>query len=319
MPIRVDPESLESVESDLRTIFAVPVPALTFTPAADGRGTPWRTLGRSPRRRAGAVLGLAAALIVTIAVLPAVGGFGASTVNAQELIQRTSQATGVVTAVARAYHLVSTATRGASRVRTETWLSAAGARTESTTSGVTADETFGLATYGSELWIYRVRAGRTLVAHVASSDRRDLVGVPSSLAEALASYTIPGCQVAAIVRESVVAGRSAYIVEVRPTPASCVTDPARPETAKVVAGISQMGSATIAIDKATEVTLALEQLDVSGAVAYSYQVDVFETGDAAARAGLPYVAPVGATVVEVADYGAAKSVFAGQVIIGDGP
>ena len=89
-----------------------------------------------------------------------------------------------------------------------------------------------------------------------------------------------------MAREAMVVGRPAYVIEVRPTPATCVADPSNRDTIKVAGHAAELGSATVSIDKETDVTLALEQRDASGEVTYSYHVESIETGAAAAGAGL---------------------------------
>ncbi len=308
-------DELDPIERDLQAVFAAPVPALRFDPRA---GTDLR---RAPiLRRRSVRLGLGVtivtgAIVTGILWVPAFGGAGTPTVNAQELIIRSGTASASLASVAPAYHMTSVVRSGAKlgtvvEGQTETWFNgASAARTESTMVMAGVEETFGMAAAGGEIWLYRTRGGETLVAHLAHSDRKDGVLADQSVADLLAEYTIPGCQSAVIGGETRVAGRSAWVVEVRPTPATCLADPSRPDTVKVAAHPEELGSATITIDKATEVTLALEKRDGSGAVAYSYLVEAFETGRAAASTGLPYVPPAGARVVEVGDYGAAKAVF----------
>ena len=127
------------------------------------------------------------------------------------------------------------------------------------------------------------------------------------MAATLEGFTIPGCQAATITGETTVLGRAAWQVEVRPTPETCTVGKAGPENLKVVLGMDQLGTASLVIDKATEVTLRIEMRDAGGAVSYRYEVTALDTGEAAAAAGLPYQPPAGATVRDAADFAAAKA------------
>jgi hypothetical protein len=300
----------EPLERDLRAAFAAPVPALHFNP------TPARRAAILARRSVRLGLGvslLTAALVVGIVSLPLFGVGGTPTVNAQDLVVRSTRTSASMTSVAPAYHMVSVVELGkAGAGRTETWFDGtASSRTESTSTEAGVDSTFGMAFAGDELWLYQTRAGQTVVAHLAHSGRNDGLAASQGLwpLASSADYTIPGCQSASITGDTTVAGRSAYVVEVRPTPATCVADPAHPDTLKVAGHAADLGTATFAIDKATDLTLSLVQRDRAGGVTYSFQVQSFETGPAAAGAGLPYLPPTGARLVEVADYSSAKSVF----------
>jgi hypothetical protein len=301
------PPGVDSLEHDLRAVYAAPVPALHFEPTLAGRPS---VLERRPVRLGLGVAVVTGALVAAIVWLPAVGGGGTPPVNAQELIARSGQANASMPSVAPAYHMVSVVQLGkGTGGRTETWFNGASKRTESTDTNGGVETTFGMATTDADVWLYQTRDGRTLVAHVAHPDRsRDGSGT-QSLADVLAGYTIPGCVAATITGETTIAGRTAYVIDVHPTPATCVADPSKPDTVKVAANLAEMGTATLSIDKATDVTLGVEQRDGAGEIAYSYRIETFETGTAAADAGLPFVPPSGAKVVEVADYSAAKSII----------
>ena len=303
-------DEFDQVERDLEDVYAAPVPGLRFEPPLARRR--WRDtarMGGRPWRLGLGVAAVSATLVAGVLTLPAWGG-RTSVVNAQDLLDRTGHASVALAAIAPAYHLSTVVTAARSSGHSETWYRGVGeARTESTSveDGVTV--IFGTAASNGEFWLYRTRGTETMVAHIAHSDRTDVVAATPSLADVLGNYAIPGCQSATVDSETTVAGHAAYVVQVRPTPATCVADPSNPDTVKVAQVVGELGSATITIDKATDVTLALEQRDQDGAVQYSYRVEAFETGVAAASAGLPYVAPAGARVVEVADYSAAKSLL----------
>ena len=305
-----DLDALEPIERDLQAAFAAPVPALRFEPGlAEDSRRPAILRRRSVRLGLGVAL-VTGALVATIVWLPAIGGAGTATVNARELIDRAGHANATMAAVAPAYHLTTVVQANGLAARTETWFAGVtGARTETTSPMDGVEVTSGIATVGGELWLYESTGARTVVAHLAQTDRQVLAETPS-LAAVLDSYVIPGCLEATVARETMVVGRPAYVIEVRPTPVACIADPSNPDTIKVAGHAEELGSATVSIDKETDVTLALDQRDASGEVTYSYRVESIETGAAAAGAGLPYVAPVGARVVEVADYSAAKDVIA---------
>jgi hypothetical protein len=313
---------LDPIERDVSDALARPVPALRFQLAAAGQVADLTPASRrrwpgSRRGVAGALLagGLAMALIA----IPTIGGWGPRSVSAQELIGRTGTANRSLAGAATPYHLVTVAALGgsaagqASAARTETWVSAGGdERSETTVAGVDGSETFGMAVGGGTLWLYRLTPGSALVARVANTDGRKVVALSETLTAALASYIIPGCLSASVAGEQTVAGRVAYLVEVRPTPATCVPDPAHPDTIKAAHEMADLGRAMLAIDKETDVTLSLVQYDGAGTATYSYIVERFETGSAAAGTGLPFVPSAGATVIETADYSSAKSILAGK-------
>lgn len=303
-------DEFDQVERDLEDVYDTPVPTMRFEPPVARSG--WRIgtpTGARPWRLGLGVAVVSATLVAGVLTLPAWSG-GTAVVNAQDLLSRTGHASVSLAAIAPAYHLSTTVTAAKSSGHSETWYRGTGeARTESTDVEDGVSVTLGTAASNGEFWLYRTRGAETIVAHIAHSDRTDVVGATPSLADVLGEYTIAGCQSATVDRSATVAGRAAYVVQVRPTPATCVADPSNPDTIKVSQIVGELGSATITIDKATDVTLALEQRDQNGAVVYSYRVEVFETGVPAASAGLPYVAPAGARVVEVADYSAAKDLL----------
>jgi hypothetical protein len=305
-----DVDALEPIERDLQAAFAAPVPALRFAAGHAEDPRKQAMLRRRPVRLGLGVAVVTGALVATLVWLPAIGGGGTATVNARELIDRAGHANAAMAAVAPAYHLTTVVRVNGVTARTETWFAGAtGARTETTSPMDGVEVTSGMATFSGELWLYESTGARTVVAHLAHADRQVLAETPS-LASVLNSYAIPGCLEATVAREAMVVGRPAYVIEVRPTPATCVADPSNRDTIKVAGHAEELGSATVSIDKETDVTLALEQRDASGEVTYSYHVEALETGAVAAGAGLPYVAPVGARVVEAADYSAAKDVIA---------
>lgn len=304
-------DGFDHVERDLEDVYGTPVPALRFEPPLARPGGRFTVpLGRRPWRLGLGVAVVSAALVAGVLTLPAWGGGGTAVVNAQELLDRTGQASVSLAAIAPAYHLSTIVTAAKSTGHDEIWYRGVGAaRTESTDVEQGVSVTFGTAVSNGEFWLYRTRGSETVVAHIAHTDRTDAIVATPSLSDVLAQYAIPGCQSATVESATTVIGHAAYVVQVRPTPATCVADPSKPDTVKVAQIVGELGSATITIDKATDVTLALEQRDQNGAVTYSYRVDAFETGASAATAGLPYVPPTGARVVEVADYSAAKSLL----------
>jgi hypothetical protein len=302
----------ERLERDLEAAFAVPVPPLA-APRLD-RAAPGhdRRSSSHPRRlRVGlAIGGVAVALAASTVALPLVGGAGTSSVNAQELVDRSSKASASLAAAGSAYHLVTQAHVRGVQSRTETWFGSRGARTESTQIIGGSGETWGLVDNDAGGWLYRVRGGETLAVRVTDSQSEAPIVVPESLAGTLAAYTAPGCQSAKVTGETTILGRAAWVVAVTRTPETCSKAAApRPGDRQVIAGRTDLGDVTLAIDKATEVTLNLRMLDDTGAVSYEYEVVAFETGEAAAASGLPYVPPAGATVVDAPDFGSAKLAF----------
>ena len=68
-----------------------------------------------------------------------------------------------------------------------------------------------------------------------------------------------------------------------------------------------IGSSTVWIDKETNIQLMVEQRDSNGALVSRYTTQLFETGEEVDSSVLNYSPPVGATVIEAADYSGAKS------------
>jgi hypothetical protein len=246
---------------------------------------------------------------VTVIAVPTIGGAGTPSVNAQELVDRTSKASALLAGPGSAYHLVTVAHVGGHESRTETWFGSEGVRTESTTtySGVT--ETWGIVDTDADGWLYRARGKETVAVRVVDSTEAP-IQLAESLAGTLEGYTVPGCQSARVTGETTVLGRAAWAVEVTRTPETCEKNPARPGSQQVIAGRTDLGNVILAIDKATEVTLNLRMLDVTGAVSYDYAVVAFEAGETAAASGLPYLPRPGATVIEAPDFASAKQAFA---------
>jgi outer membrane lipoprotein-sorting protein len=293
------------LERDLEAVFAIPVPSLQFEPGA-------RAVVATPnhrRRWQFAAAGvIAAGLVAAIAFLPGYLG-GATTANAEELLNRSAQATSDLKSGSTPYHLKAAFEgQGTEPFVSEVWsFGPAGNRSESRASDGTILN--GQVATPNDYWMYTAADGQLRIAHVSgATDRvKDFEAQASSLDGLVQGLLIEGCQEAVFEGSAKVAGRDTQVVEVRPTPATCKAIPGRPETDKIAASIAQFGSYTVWIDKETNIQLKVESRDPDGAVTNTFTAQAFETGSSVDASVLTYSPPAGAQVFEAADYTAAKS------------
>jgi hypothetical protein len=301
-------DDFATLEQALESAFAVEVPALTFRqPVDSGRHSTARGHGGVFALTAGAV---AVAILGAVIVLPGLFGEGATTANAEELVNRSSAATADLNSGGTTYHLRATIQGKSSGAMTsEVWsFGAAGNRTEQTFSENGVTQGNGQVATPQDYWIWASTDGQTTVAHVAGDTTRLKDAVPADgLAGVLQGLVVPGCQEAVLDGPAKVAGRQATVVRIQPTPATCKQDPARPETLKLARVVTEMGSTTLWIDSETFVQLKVQNFDASGALQTSYEVQLFETGESVDASVLNYTPPAGASLHEVNSYSDAKS------------
>jgi len=301
----VTTNEFERLERDLEEALAAPVPGLRFSASRAA------AKNRNPRRwMIGAAAG-AVALVAAVIVLPNLSSGGATQVSAEELISRSNSAAEALRSGGVAYHLRGiTEAKGGTTVL-ETWsLGEGGSRSENVYQANGATEVFGFAMNSDGYWIYRTASGVTRVAHVADQkDDRLRIAEPGDLDSAIRKYTIPNCMSATLAGEATVAGRSGYVVDIKPTPETCTADPARPDSVKLAAVAKELGSTRLVIDKQTSVQLEVETFDGDGQLNSKFMVNLFETGTAVDAMATNYRPPAGAIVSEVDNYGDAKSVL----------
>ncbi len=304
----------ESLERDLESAFAAPIPALQF--AAPTATLAPRRLVPHPRRWQLAAAGaVAAGLAAAIAFLPGYLG-GATTVNAEELLTRSADASAKLKTASNPYHIrESFQGKGNQPFVTETWsFGAAGNRSETRSTDGTL--LYGQTVTPTDTWLYASVNGQLRVVHIGGGEEarlRDFDAGTTTLEELIGGMVIEGCQEALSRGSAQVAGRDTYVIEVVPTPSTCTPDPAQPDKQKLAAAADEMGSYTVWIDKETTIQLKVEARDPAGAVSKAYMALSFETGGIVDRAVLAFTPPAGAQVVEAKDYSEAKSaLYAGS-------
>lgn len=301
-----DTTEFESLERELEAAFAVDVPEMHFQPSSAARPAL-----AGPRRR-WFVGGAAAAVAVlgAIILLPGLHGGGATAVNAEELVNKSSSATASLASSAKSYHLKAIIQgKSPDAMTTETWsFGEAGNRYESTFSQKGDVESQGQVATPNDYWIWASVGGQLKVAHVSAQTARvnDFAALADSLDGVLQGLVVKNCQEAVIDGSAQVAGRDATVVHVRPTPETCKAEAGRPETEKLSQVVFEMGSSTLWIDKETNVQLRVENYAPDGTLTTRYEVQLFETGSKADASVLHYSPPAGTQVIEAADYSEAK-------------
>ncbi|MEO8541709.1 MAG: hypothetical protein ABI577_18355 [bacterium] len=302
----------ESIERDLEAAFAAAVPAMHFDPPTRSRAPEHRR--HSHRWQFAGAGVLAAGFVAAIAFLPGYLG-GAKTVNAEELLSRSANASASLKSSTMPYHLrASFQGKGVDAFVTDTWsFGTQGNRSETRSADGTLVN--GQVATPEDYWMFATVKGQFRVAHVAGATDRlqDFAADSDSLQGLVDGLVIPGCQEAVLDGSAKVAGRDAHVVEVRPTPTTCKSIPGRPETEKVAASIAQFGSYTVWIDKETNIQLKVESRDPSGAVTERFTAEAFETGGTVSDSVLNFTPPAGTTVIEVPGYSEAKhAVYGGE-------
>jgi outer membrane lipoprotein-sorting protein len=227
----------QKLRDDLETVYRLPVPLMHFDPVA----TPARASFMPEKRRwRPALVGAAAAAgLLLFLAGPSLFGGSPAEVSAQEVFQRTQAvaATNSPVASAQSYHMVATSelygppgmqTAGTNST-TETWYQDAGhQRSES------YDESgrlvFGQSQDGDDLWFYSTVGGSTdpdqlRVVHSTDNQMGFSAFGPqdfgvNSLNALLEMYS-GNCASAENIGEETIAGRPAYVIEVKQTPETC--------------------------------------------------------------------------------------------------
>ena len=317
-PTRDDPiEGLDaSLASDLQDLYAAPVPAMPFTPAAAIQGGLLPRLLRHTWRPASA-LGAAALAIAAVLVGPSLWS-GESQVNAETIFARTSAAaqSNAPAAGPQSYHLVATTESGpGAPSTTETWyVDADHQRFENEYTGDGSPD-FGVSIDGADGWMYGDFGGTYRAVHGPASELGGSFSIQPGggidLGQVLGQYE-GGCQKAEQDGEDTVAGRAAYRIVVSPDINSCPGfqgDPA--------ALAAKFGTLVIDVDKETFLPLRTEQMSDGSLPPYTYTVTEIQVGEEIPDSTFVYTAPPGVTVVDVTNQIQAKNVISGLPI--DGP
>ncbi len=303
----INTNEFDSLERDLESVFAVPVPALEFHVGADRSIAPRATARRRGWGFAGGAT-LAAGLVAAVAFLPGFLG-GAKPVNAEELLARSAEASADLQSSTTPYHMrAKFAGNGAPDFIGETWsFGTQGNRSEART--LDGELMYGQVATPSDYWMFANIDGSLRVAHVdGTTDRlQDFMAGAGSLDSIVQNLVVDGCQAASVAGSATVAGRDAYVVEVNPTPSSCAKPSGNGTVAKEVGWATKIGGYTVWIDKETSIQLQFESRDENGAVTKQWFAEAFETGSSVDTAALDYAVPAGATVIETENYSDAKS------------
>jgi hypothetical protein len=194
---------------------------------------------------------------------------------------------------------------GDESTRTEIWFADSGHFSNSQTfHGVPGGmpSTFGQAVNGDDAWLYVSDDNGLRVVH-GSSDALGMVsglGPPNgkSLADVLGQYGKDGCQAAREVGGATVAGRSAYVIEVRQTPDSCGLGDGGTMVKHLRDG-ADLGTMTVWVDRETFLPLKAENRSGDGTLIYGYDVTEIQVGGDIPAAAFAYTPPAGAQVTDV--------------------
>jgi hypothetical protein len=319
----------ETLLADLEALHAVEVPAIPLLAPPAGHSS---FLRRHLRPLALAAAG-AAALAVFFAA-PSFSGGDKGTVSAETILRRTqgvAATTKLATVEQQSYHMLAetevlTPEQKAFKSRTETWYQDEGhVRIEEGTSP--AQPLFGQTRNGDDFWIYGVFEGNSVPASGQGTTRAihgpagdlsfgklpsGLTG-GSSLDALLAHLSAKDCFAATQTGQEHVAGRQAYVIEVRPTGDRCqgkydpgTGNPTSADRSK----LARDNLTRLWVDVATFVTLRSE-FYAGDELLSRYTVLQFEVSPDFAPGTFTYQPPAGVHVIEVASLGEAKQVLAG--------
>lgn len=206
---------------------------------------------------------------------------------------------------------------------TETWFAdAAHFRSTETfaTSPVGTLSTFGHAVDGDNAWSFMSDAQGSRAVHgsVANLGMTSDLGYPNgtSLAEVLGQYNMHGCQSAAETGLATVAGRSAYVIEVIETPASCDLGHGAPDGEAAPPKTLSSGNLgvrlTLWVDRETYLPLRTETRGSDGGLIFGYAVTEIQVGGDMPALAFSYQPPAGTVVTEATSPADAKdSLFDG--------
>lgn len=318
-PANLTPAETRLLEQDLEAIYATPTPALTWEAALEGAERRDHALpvvgpnrpGRRPVRGLVAAGIVVAALAIAVPFLPGRGG--ATTVSAQELIDRSEVATRALADGSTSYHMVVEYQLAMGHImRTETWQDGDAIRTETAFVGADLDGAlYGQLTDGETFWYYETRNGasRAVSAPLASANGFGAINPANqgSLADVITNLVVPGCQQAMRDGEATMLGRRVLVVEVKATGRPCGTEE------EIAAGLptkTLRTESTILIDAETFVVLRSEQRDLQSGDTFVTEVTAFEPGATFPEGTFEYVPPAGVTVIHATDMTSLKQALA---------
>lgn len=305
-------DALEArLESDLRDLYATPVPAMPFERVIEQRQSGWLSQLLRGTWRPTAAVGAAAIAVAAVLVGPSLWS-GESQVNAETIFARTSAAaqSNAPASGPQSYHLIAATTEsaGQSGATTEVWyVDSSHLRTENEWTGDGSPD-FGVSVNGADAWMYGDFDGVARAVHGPASE---LVmsfadqARGSDIGQVLNQYNA-NCQKAEQDGEETVAGRAAYRIVVTPDVNACPTIQGEPGK-----DIGKLGTLIVVVDKETFLPLKTEQKGDGALPGYTYTVTSIQVGEDIADATFSYSPPEGVTVIAVANLTEAKNVISG--------
>ncbi|HEX5140810.1 MAG TPA: hypothetical protein VFX19_07690 [Dehalococcoidia bacterium] len=304
----------------LEAVYRVTVPDLQMPPAVSSPNPP----RRSHRLRPFAALAAAVAGVAFFVIGSSLWGGRATEVSAETILQRTAGVakTNTLAAGATSYHMVAETRYGMDEGKqgsqtTETWFrDPEHVRVEEHAGGSSTVD-LGQSRDGDDFWLYGTFSGTNRAIHGPAGELGfGIVPGPgtggTSLQNVLTQISSKGCSTATVQREDEVAGRTAYVIEVKPRWDSCaetrgVCKGACPEGAEK---LSRDTSTLLWVDKETFLTLRSDFF-TEGRVVSSYLVTQLEVDADLPSEVFRYQPPAGVQVIEVTNGADAKRAFAG--------